>query len=87
MLASAVTGSSTAAYMPRSSVSVNRQGSAASSTPYVTTHVPDTAIQHRERPQIRPQDQAGHAPTTTAIAKTNNKARRRQVQALDEEEF
>ena len=35
------------------------------------------------------QDQAGHAsPTTTAIyAKTNNKARKRQVQALDEEEF
>ncbi len=35
------------------------------------------------------QDQAGHAsPTTTAIyAKTNNKARKRQVEALDEEEF
>ncbi len=35
------------------------------------------------------QDQAGYAsPTTTAIyAQTNNKARKRQVQALDEEEF
>jgi integrase len=35
------------------------------------------------------QDQAGHAsPTTTAIyAKTNSHARKRQVQALDEEEF
>ena len=32
------------------------------------------------------QDQAGHAsPTTTAIyAKTNNRARRRQVEALDD---
>ncbi len=35
------------------------------------------------------QDQAGHAsPTTTAIyAKTNNTARKRQVEALDEEEL
>ncbi len=53
------------------------------------------AVKYSLRPIRQAQDetprhwQAGHAsPTTTAIyAKTNNKARKRQVEALDEQEF
>ena len=57
--------------------------------PHMLRHTYLTRLYNIEKDLRFVQDQAGHAsPTTTAIyAKTNNKARRRQVQALDEEEF
>ncbi|MFC1737976.1 tyrosine-type recombinase/integrase [Planctomycetota bacterium] len=57
--------------------------------PHMLRHTYLTRLYNVEKDLRFVQDQAGHAsPTTTAIyAKTNNKARRRQVQALDEEEF
>lgn len=57
--------------------------------PHMLRHTYLTRLYNIEKDLRFVQDQAGHAsPTTTAIyAKTNNKARKRQVQALDEEEF
>ncbi len=57
--------------------------------PHMLRHTYLTRLYNVEKDLRFVQDQAGHAsPTTTAIyAKTNNKARKRQVQALDEEEF
>jgi site-specific recombinase XerC len=57
--------------------------------PHMLRHTYLTRLYNIEKDLRFVQDQAGHAsPTTTAIyAKTNNTARRRQVQALDEEEF
>ena len=55
--------------------------------PHMLRHTYLTRLYNVEKDLRFVQDQAGHAsPTTTAIyAKTNNKARKRQVQALDEE--
>ena len=57
--------------------------------PHMLRHTYLTRLYNIEKDLRFVQDQAGHAsPTTTAIyAKTNNTARKRQVQALDEEEF
>ena len=57
--------------------------------PHMLRHTYLTRLYNIEKDLRFVQDQAGHAsPTTTAIyAKTNNKARKRQVQALDEEDF
>jgi len=57
--------------------------------PHMLRHTYLTRLYNIEKDLRFVQDQAGHAsPTTTAIyAKTNNQARKRQVQALDEEEF
>ncbi|KKL57413.1 hypothetical protein LCGC14_2235650 [marine sediment metagenome] len=57
--------------------------------PHILRHTYLTRLYNIEKDLRFVQDQAGHAsPTTTAIyAKTNNKARRRQVAALDEEDF
>lgn len=57
--------------------------------PHMLRHTYLTRLYNVEKDLRFVQDQAGHAsPTTTAIyAKTNNTARKRQVQALDEEEF
>jgi len=57
--------------------------------PHMLRHTYLTRLYNVEKDLRFVQDQAGHAsPTTTAIyAKTNNKARRRQVAALDEEDF
>jgi integrase len=57
--------------------------------PHMLRHTYLTRLYNIEKDLRFVQDQAGHAsPTTTAIyAKTNNKARKRQVQALDDEEF
>ena len=57
--------------------------------PHMLRHTYLTRLYNIEKDLRFVQDQAGHAsPTTTAIyAKTNNKARRRQVAALDEEDF
>ena len=57
--------------------------------PHMLRHTYLTRLYNVEKDLRFVQDQAGHAsPTTTAIyAKTNNKARKRQVEALDEEEF
>ncbi len=57
--------------------------------PHMLRHTYLTRLYNVERDLRFVQDQAGHAsPTTTAIyAKTNNKARRRQVEALDEGEI
>ena len=55
--------------------------------PHMLRHTYLTRLYNIERDLRFVQDQAGHAsPTTTAIyAKTNSKARRRQVEALDDE--
>ncbi len=57
--------------------------------PHMLRHTYLTRLYNIEKDLKFVQDQAGHAsPTTNAIyAKTNNKARRRQVAALDEEDF
>ena len=57
--------------------------------PHMLRHTYLTRLYNIEKDLRFVQDQAGHAsPTTTAIyAKTNNKARRRQVKALDAEDF
>jgi len=57
--------------------------------PHMLRHTYLTRLYNVEKDLRFVQDQAGHAsPTTTAIyAKTNNTARKRQVEALDEEEF
>ena len=57
--------------------------------PHMLRHTYLTRLYNIEKDLRFVQDQAGHAsPTTTAMyAKTNNRARKRQVQALDEEEF
>ena len=57
--------------------------------PHMLRHTYLTRLYNIEKDLRFVQDQAGHAsPTTTAIyAKTNNQARKRQVQALDEEDF
>jgi site-specific recombinase XerC len=57
--------------------------------PHMLRHTYLTRLYNVEKDLRFVQDQAGHAsPTTTAIyAKTNNKARKRQVQALDDEDF
>jgi len=56
--------------------------------PHILRHTYLTRLYNVEKDLRFVQDQAGHAsPTTTAIyAKTNSKARRRQVEMLDEEE-
>ena len=56
--------------------------------PHMLRHTYLTRLYNIEKDLRFVQDQAGHAsPTTTAIyAKTDNKARKRQVQALDDEE-
>jgi integrase/recombinase XerD len=55
--------------------------------PHMLMHTYLTRLYNLEKDLRFVQDQAGHAsPTTTAIyAKTNNTARKRQVEALDEE--
>jgi integrase len=55
--------------------------------PHMLRHTYLTKLYNIEKDLRFVQDQAGHAsPTTTAIyAKTNNKARKRQLQALDKE--
>jgi site-specific recombinase XerC len=55
--------------------------------PHMLRHTYLTRLYNVEKDLRFVQDQAGHAsPTTTAIyAKTNNTARKRQVEALDEE--
>ena len=57
--------------------------------PHMLRHTYLTRLYNVEKDLRFVQDQAGHAsPTTTAIyAKTDNKSRNRQVQALDDEEF
>ena len=57
--------------------------------PHMLRHTYLTRLYNLEHDLRFVQDQAGHAsPTTTAIyAKTNNTARKRQVEALDEERF
>ena len=57
--------------------------------PHMLRHTYLTRLYNVEKDLRFVQDQAGHAsPTTTAIyAKTNNTARKRQVEALDEEDF
>ena len=57
--------------------------------PHMLKHTYFTRLYNVEKDLRFVQDQAGHArPTTTAIyAKTNNTARKRQVESLDEEEF
>ena len=57
--------------------------------PHMLRHTYLTRLYNIEKDLRFVQDQAGHAsPTTTAIyAKTNNTVRKRQVEALDEEEF
>jgi len=57
--------------------------------PHMLRHTYLTRLYNVEKDLRFVQDQAGHAsPTTTAIyAKTNSKARKRQVEALDEEDF
>lgn len=57
--------------------------------PHMLRHTYLSRLYNVEKDLRFVQDQAGHAsPTTTAIyAKTNNDARRRQVEALDDEEI
>ena len=57
--------------------------------PHMLRHTYLTRLYNVEKDLRFVQDQAGHAsPTTTAIyAKTNNTARKRQVEALDDEDF
>ena len=57
--------------------------------PHMLRHTFLTRLYNVDKDLLNVQDQAGHAsPTTTAIyAKTNNKARKRQVAALDAEDF
>jgi len=57
--------------------------------PHMLRHTYGTRLYNVEQDLRFVQDQLGHAsPTTTAIyAKTNSKARKRQVEALDGEEF
>jgi len=57
--------------------------------PHMLRHTYLTRLYNVEKDLRFVQDQAGHAsPTTTAIyAKTNNTARKRQVETLDDEEF
>jgi len=57
--------------------------------PHMLRHTYLTRLYNVEKDLRFVQDQAGHAsPTTTAIyAKTNNTARKRQVEALDDEEL
>jgi integrase len=57
--------------------------------PHILRHTFLTRLYNVERDLRFVQDVAGHAsPTTTAIyTKTNNKARKRQIEALDDDEF
>jgi site-specific recombinase XerC len=68
---------------------IGKQAGISKFHPHMLRHTYLTRLYNIEKDLRFVQDQAGHAsPTTTAIyAKTNNKARRRQVQALVEEEF
>lgn len=57
--------------------------------PHMLRHTYLTRLYNVEKGLRFVQDQAGHAsPTTTAIyAETNNTTRKRQVEALDDEDF